>query len=409
MNKIKKNHRKKYQEKRMIKIFFVDRFISYSTNMYEKLENIISLNNKFNIQYLGPDKKNKTLFSDQKVKNSIEVWSYGDYLKKLFFYIHKQKPDIVHYCFELQTYGPSLIDVIKFPILLFLTKMIGCKIVLTLHGIFVYKEDSMWKLNYYPSIKIPYSVLKLFANIFMKLVCGISNKVIVGTHIGKLALIEHSRISEDKIEVIQFGTLPIQKLNEEKISEMKKKFQNKKIILYFGVISPRKGQEIAIKALSEISEKIPDFVLVIAGTASKEFKSYEKDLHNLTKKLNLEERVIFTGYVEDDEIGPLFNLSDFSMHVYGQMSSSTYALTFSIQHSKPVIISNIETFHEILNNDEAIFVNIGKQKELENAILNLAKNDDLKRQLQDKMKNVASRFTWEKNAVKHFSIYKTMK
>ena len=75
----------------MISIFFVDRFISYSTNMFEKLENIISLNKKFNILYLGPDKKNKTLFSDQKVKNSIEIWSYGNYLKKLFFYISPEK------------------------------------------------------------------------------------------------------------------------------------------------------------------------------------------------------------------------------------------------------------------------------------------------------------------------------
>ena len=392
----------------MTSIFFVDRFISYSTNMFEKLENIISSNEKFSVLYLGPDKKNKTLFSDQKVKNSIEIWSYGNYLKKLFSYIHKQKPDIVHYCFELQTYGPSLIDVIKFPVLLILTKMIGCKIVLTLHGIFVYKEDSVWKLHYYPSIKIPYSILKLFTNIFMKLVCGISNKVIVGTHIGKLALTEHSKISEDKIEVIQFGTLPIEKLNEEKIKEVQKRFHNKKIILYFGVISPRKGQEIAIKAFSEIYEKIPDFVLVIAGSATKEFKDYEKYLCNLTKKMNLDKNVIFTGYVKNNEIAPLFNLADFSMHTYGQMSSSTHALTFSIQHSKPVIVSNIETFHEILNDDEAIFVNIGKQKELENAILNLAKDDNLKKQLENNMKNVAKRFTWDKNAEKHFSIYKKL-
>jgi glycosyltransferase involved in cell wall biosynthesis len=392
----------------MISIFFVDRFISYSTNMFEKLENIISLNKKFNILYLGPDKKNKTLFSDQKVKNSIEIWSYGNYLKKLFFYIYKQKPDIVHYCFELQTYGPSLIDVIKFPILLLLTKMIGCKIVLTLHGIFVYKEDSVWKLHDYPSIKIPYFILKIFTNIFMKLICGISNKVIVGTHIGKLALIEHSKISDDKIEIIQFGTLPIQKLNDEKIKEMKKRFHNKKIILYFGVISPRKGQEMAIKALSEIYKKIPDFVLVIAGSATKEFKSYEKDLYDLTKKMNLGEHIIFTGHVENEEIALLFNLADFSIHAYGRMSSSTHALTFSIQHFKPVIVSNIETFHEILNEDEAIFVNIGEQKELENAILSLAKDENLKKQLENKMKNVAKRFTWNESAEKHFSIYKKL-
>ena len=55
--------------------------------MFEKLENIISSNEKFSVLYLGPDKKNKTLFSDQKVKNSIEIWSYGNYLKKLFSYI----------------------------------------------------------------------------------------------------------------------------------------------------------------------------------------------------------------------------------------------------------------------------------------------------------------------------------
>lgn len=392
----------------MTSIFFIDRFISYSTNMFEKLEEIISSEKKFSIIYLGPDEKNKTLFSDQKVKNSVKIWSYGNYLRRLISYIRKERPDIVHYCFEIQTYGPSLIDVIKFPILLFFTKMIGVKTILTLHGIFVYKENSEWKLNYYPSIKIPYSILKLCENSFMKLVCKMSDRIIVGTHIGKLALIEHSRVSKEKIEVIQFGTSPIKKMNEEKIKKFRDLFQGKKIILYFGVISPRKGQEIAIRAFSEIAKEIPDFILVIAGTASKEFRSHENSLKELTKKLNLEERIIFTGYVEDDEIDPLFKISDFALYIYGLMSSSTYALTFGIQHTKPVIVSNIETFHEILNNEEALFVDIEKQNELEKAMLNLAKDENLKKRQQELMKNVAKRFTWEKNAKKHFRIYKEL-
>ena len=392
----------------MIVIFYVDRFVKYSTNMFDKLKDIIDHQTGVEIYYIGPDDKNQARFSDQKVPDSVKLWSYGNFLRKISFYVLKHRPTITHYCFELETYGTSLIDVMKFPLLLFLTKISGSKIILSFHGIFVYKKDSKWQVHYYDSIKIPYFALKFFESVFMKLVCKLSNHIIVEADIGKSALVEHTEVPERKISVIQFGIANPSKVNKQKMEYFKQKTKNKKIILYFGVISPRKGQEKAIRAFSKIVNKIPNYVLVIAGTATNTFKEHEKFLHELTKQYNLESNIIFTGYVEDDEIDALFYLSEFVLYIYEQMSSSTFALTFAIQHSKPAIVSNTQTFTELLKFDEAVFVNPDNEIDLCNAMLNLAENEEIRSKLENNIKKVCSRLTWEKSAEKHYAIYKDL-
>lgn len=388
------------------RVFFVDRFIGYSTNMFESLREIISDRDDYEIFFIGPQEKDLPLFSDQYLDGAKKVWSYGHYVRKLFYYIRTHKPDIVHFCFELKTYGPSLKSVIKFPLLLMLIRMTKTKIVLTLHGIFVYKQGTKWNVNYYSSIKIPYFILSLLENIFMKTVCKLSHKIVVSAHIGKLALVEHSGIPQEKIQVIQFGVSSnIKPVNSTKREKLVKFFTGKKVILCFGVISPRKGQESAINAFKTIANNLSDYILVIAGSASKEFKQYEKKLQELSKVLNLENRIIFTGYVDKDEIDILFEIAEIVLYIYGPMSSSTHALTFAIQHTKPVIVTNIETFHEILESTDALFVDSDNETQLANAILKLATDVDLRLALQERMRDVSKKFTWQKAARKHLELY----
>ncbi len=69
-------------------------------------------------------------------------------------------------------------------------------------------------------------------------------------------------------------------------------------ILYVGAIEPRKNIPTLVEAYNEILKKYPEFNLVLAGRAG--WKNEE--VFSLVKKLNIEEKVITTGYVDDDDL-----------------------------------------------------------------------------------------------------------
>lgn len=68
----------------------------------------------------------------------------------------------------------------------------------------------------------------------------------------------------------------------------------KKIILYLGRIHEIKGIDFLIKSYYELCNEIDDVILVLAGPD----EYYKDKVENLIHKLNLETKVIFTGFID---------------------------------------------------------------------------------------------------------------
>ena len=77
----------------------------------------------------------------------------------------------------------------------------------------------------------------------------------------------------------------------------KLKLTGKKIILSVSRLDPRKRVDVLMKAFAKLITEFNDIVLVIVGTGPNKAK-----LTALAKKLGLNGRIIFTGYVNDDEL-----------------------------------------------------------------------------------------------------------
>ena len=387
------------------KVFFVDRYISYSTNLFRSLEQICPTN-ELDLSFIGPKQVNLEKFSTNILPNTKRIWTPNSYNKQIYDFIKKEKPDLTHFSFELKTYG-KISSLWKFPYLLFLLKN-RTKIVLTLHNILVFNINGQWDIQSYFLKKIPKFLIKFFLKIFFKIICDFSEKIIVGTFIGKKALIEFYGIEEKKIEVVQFGISEKNQINISKQDRFQKLFLNKKIILCFGVISPRKGQDVIIKAFDKIEHSLPNHILVIAGKAPNEFSSYEKDLHKISENLKRKNKIYFTGLIDDDEIDILFDLSEIAMYLYRPMSSSTYALTYALQYEKPVIASKLETFFEILGKDYPLLVDFDDIESLANSIQSLCNNALMQRDLKQKIQLLKKQFSWKKSAEKNLEIYKKL-
>lgn len=78
-----------------------------------------------------------------------------------------------------------------------------------------------------------------------------------------------------------------------------------KVILSVSRLVPHKGHETVIRALPKVCRQIPQIKYLIAGTGH-----HRNYLEKLVKSLNLQQYVIFTGFVTDNDLRDYYNLAD---------------------------------------------------------------------------------------------------
>ncbi|MDE2591134.1 MAG: glycosyltransferase, partial [Patescibacteria group bacterium] len=315
------------------------------------MQKVISNEKNYEIIFVGPNEKDSDdWMSNHYVDGAKRIWYYGHYVRKLYSYVRNEKPSIVHISFEWRMFGP-LTASLKFPFLLLLLRFgTRAKIMMDFRSPMISKEDSQWKImdDIIP-MKIPRFILEAFMKIFVRSVCGLCHKVVVDAGGNKLGMIEFYGINAEKIEVNKL-LLPKKPMvdNFDKSKKYHEQFKNKKIILCFGVISKRKSYDLIIKAFNAISDKLPDHVLVFAGLTTEDAKPYENMLHEMIEKFGLNSKAFFTGYVDDEEAHILFEMAEIALYIYRPYPESSGALFFAIHHYTPSVVTNSETFTQVL-------------------------------------------------------------
>ncbi len=98
-------------------------------------------------------------------------------------------------------------------------------------------------------------------------------------------------------------------------SEIRNHFQNKNILLTTGVLKPRKGHDVIIKALGELIKKRDDFHYVIVGPDDeKDRDTYIDNLKQSVIDLGLKDNVTFAGSLSDAELTKYFHACYLFIH-----------------------------------------------------------------------------------------------
>jgi len=182
--------------------------------------------------------------------------------------------------------------------------------------------------------------------------------------------------------------------------------ENKRVILYFGVLSPRKGLEYLLEAYAKIAYKYPDCVLIISGFEPAYYKGYTRTLKRLVEKLKIEERVICTGFVSYEEVHELLTIAKLVILPYLYSTSASGPLSLAIQYHKPTIVTNTEFFREALKNgEEAILVSPKNPEMLSLAITTLMEDEDLAAKFTKNLRVKAENWSWEKVARMTLKLY----
>lgn len=157
----------------------------------------------------------------------------------------------------------------------------------------------------------------------------------------------------------------------EKVKKFKAKYNlnSKKVIFFGGRISGAKGGNELLRALAQI--KMQDIVLLVVG----EENQYVKEMKGLVKKLNLEQNVVFTGWLEGGELKSAYHSADVCVcpsicfEAFGMVNLEAMAC------KKPVVSSYFGGPREVvINNETGYLLNPYNIELMAEKILDLFKN-----------------------------------
>ncbi len=93
-------------------------------------------------------------------------------------------------------------------------------------------------------------------------------------------------------------------INSSEIKE-RHNLKNRKVILTIARLIRRKGIDKVIESMPKVLDKIPNTVYLIGGTGP-----LENELKNLTRKYNLQDKVVFLGHIPEREKTRYYNACD---------------------------------------------------------------------------------------------------
>ncbi|MBT3720053.1 glycosyltransferase family 4 protein [archaeon] len=205
-------------------------------------------------------------------------------------------------------------------------------------------------------------------------------------------LLTNMGIKKEKIQVIHN---PIE--NNKKIaSNLKKKLKisDKKILLYIGRITPSKG----IKKIISILPYLKNVVYIIVGKKN----DYYLKLKRYIRLNNLENKVIFTGFIDNNDIDKYFSIANSCVLVEPFYEPLSRFLLESLSYGVPIVASKVGGNSEIVNKDVGMLCDYNNEKQIVNCIRRVLKKEFKKSSF---VKLVNSHFSLKKISEKLDSAY----
>jgi glycosyltransferase involved in cell wall biosynthesis len=230
--------------------------------------------------------------------------------------------------------------------------------------------------------------------------------IIAGSNSTKIDLIQKYGVDEKKIRVVYQGPdeqFCVAKDEKDLVNTRNKYNAQTGYFLHISSSDPRDNTQAVIRALQRVKPelRIPK-KLIIGGDMDSEKLGFKK----LIRELNLENSIIFTGRLSEEELLALYQAADlfidpslyegFGLQVVEAMACGI-----------PVITSNLTSLPEIVG-DAAILVNPTDIDSLTSAMVRVLTDSRLQNSMRQKSLERAKLFSWDKAARETLAIYEEL-
>jgi glycosyltransferase involved in cell wall biosynthesis len=194
-------------------------------------------------------------------------------------------------------------------------------------------------------------------------------------------------------------------VNAARLVQLRRRYAlPERYVLFVGTLEPRKNIALLLEAFSRLLAERPqdDIQLVVAGG-----KGWgDGRLISTMEALNIRRRVIFTGFVEDDDLPDLYRGAQ--MFVYPSLYEGFgLPVLEAMACGTPVITSNRSSLPAVAG-DAALLIDPTRPDDLAAAMSAIMSNGALHEELRWKGLARAKEFTWEAVAHKTMDVYRAV-
>jgi glycosyltransferase involved in cell wall biosynthesis len=211
-------------------------------------------------------------------------------------------------------------------------------------------------------------------------------------------------VAADKVRVIHHG---VPALVMESREELKKQYgcANRKIISTFGFLSPGKGIEYAIKAMSGVVAKHPDAIYMIWGKThpvvmQEAGEVYRQTLIDLVIKLKLENNVrFFNKLLTQEEIVQSLVLSDIYVTPYlGKDQAVSGTLAYGVGYGRVIVSTPYRYAKEMLADGRGLLADFRDAASLETCMLDILDHPARQKEMEQKTHLLGRTMMWNQIA-----------
>ncbi len=277
------------------------------------------------------------------------------------------------------------------------------KVLLTLHDVIA---------DHHPALIFPNSKSKYLWKLKQNIAIKQADMVATVSEYSKKEIVKYFHLPESKIRLISEAARPVFKVlqtNNGFVSTLEKHGlrRDERFLLYVGGISPHKNLSTLIDAFNQIADSDDGLKLVLVGDYKDDpFFSAYPDLKAQVHQFGLEDRVIFTGFIPDEDLAYLYNAAallvfpsleeGFGLPAIEAMACGT-AVAASNTGSLPEVLGPVGRYFDPMNSEEMAAV-----------IRSVLDNELARRQMKADGLARSQNFRWKRAAEDTLAIFKEL-
>ncbi len=247
------------------------------------------------------------------------------------------------------------------------------------------------------------SKMRMWQRFFLWNAQGVADRVLADSQSTKRDILRFYRGYGDRVTVIYPELNDKLKVITDKVILESVRSQYslpEKYILYVGTIEPRKNVEGIAAAYARLPKEVQaQYDLVIGGNVG----WYAEEIFTKIKSQNLENRIHFIGYVDDNSLPALFTLA--SLFVFPSFYEGFgYPPLEAMACGVPVICSSTSSLPEAVG-DAALLVDPSNVAQIADAMNNILANKQLADKLRAKGFEQVKLFNWRKCAEETLKVF----
>jgi len=178
-----------------------------------------------------------------------------------------------------------------------------------------------------------------------------SDRVVVGSEFGRRQLAAELGVRTDHVSVVYYGVDPAL-VSGPPPSDLLDRYRLRghSVVLFLGGLKPRKNLFLLLDVWAPVAAREPEARLVIAGGGP-----LRADLERHARRLGLEGRVVFTGYVPEAEKAAHFRLADVFLFP-SAMEGFGFSVAEAMSAGVPVVASDRGSIPELVAEGQSGFV-----------------------------------------------------